>query len=102
MGHEKSERCEFWESLSNTLTAMQADGMLGRTMILIDANGRVGSHPCLAIGDVEQEAENDNGSQLREVLSSFDLFAVNTFWPAGWTWQSTRLTSWSCILSTKT
>ena len=58
--------------------------------ILIDANGRVGSVRGACIGTCDVELENECGARLRSYAGAFMLRAVNTFWPAGPTWCSTR------------
>jgi len=57
-------------------------------ILLIDANARVGSVLCEAVGAIDANIENNNGSRLRQSLSSSSLFAVNTFHSAGHTWTS--------------
>ena len=64
-------------------------------MWMIDANGKVGSHECNAIGSYAAENENDNGLMLREALTEFDMFLPATFGACAegendqWTWTST-------------
>ena len=62
---------------------------------MIDANGKVGSHECNAIGCLAAEKENDNGLMLREALMEFEMFLPATFVDGAgeendqWTWTST-------------
>ena len=62
-------------------------------MLLIDGNARVGSHPAGSVGHHQPEKETSNGAFMRQVMDTFELCAVNTHFPAGWTWQSTRKTT---------
>ena len=61
---------------------------------MIDANGKVGSHECNAIGGHAAEKENDNGLMLREALMDFEMFLSATFGVGvegendQWTWTS--------------
>ena len=48
-------------------------------MWTLDANGKVGSHDCNAIGSLAAERENDNALMLREALLEFDMFLPATF-----------------------
>ena len=62
---------------------------------MLDANGKVGSDECNAVGSYAAEKENDNGLMLREALLEFDMFLPATFGECAeeetdqWTWTST-------------
>ena len=62
---------------------------------MLDANGKVGSDECNAVGSYAAEKENDNGLRLREALLEFDMFLPATFGECAeeetdqWTWTST-------------
>ena len=56
-------------------------------ILLCDANGRVGSTASPGIGAANQQRENFNGSELRRLLETQHLAAVNTFYAVGHTWR---------------
>ena len=56
-------------------------------IVLCDANGRTGSVPSQGIGHANPQRENHNGSQLRKLLDTQHLAAINTFFPVGHTWR---------------
>ena len=64
---------------------------------MLDANGKVGSHECKAIGSLAAERENDIGLMLREALMEFDMLLPATFRECveretdQWTW------TWSVV-----
>ena len=60
-------------------------------ILLVDANGRLGSICTESVGGAEPDVESPNGEELHLFLTEWQLFAANTFWPLGQgTWQSTR------------
>ena len=67
---------------------------VGRPLVLLfDANGRVGGVPSLAVGGVDPQEEDVNGSELHGLLNELDLCVPATFLsPPGncWTWRSGR------------
>lgn len=56
-------------------------------IVLCDGNGRTGSVPSQGIGHANPQRENHNGSQLRKLLDTQHLAAINTFFPVGHTWR---------------
>ena len=48
---------------------------------------------CDNIGRAGAEKETDSGQLFRLMLNRTSMCAVNTLWDAGWTWQSTRMTT---------
>ena len=48
---------------------------------------------CDNIGGAGAEKETDSGQLFRIMLNRTSMCAVNTLWDAGWTWQSTRMTT---------
>eukprot|EP00973_Karenia_brevis_P049135 6815058-Karenia_brevis.AAC.1 len=58
------------------------------TVVLIDANGRVGSIPDMHVGTCQPEVVNENGEMLYGTLAELEMFAENTFVDAGHTWVS--------------
>ena len=52
-------------------------------ILLLDANGRTGTVQSAAIGAVQPQRQNRNGSLLHHLLLHHHMFAVNTFHPAG-------------------
>ena len=61
---------------------------------MLDANGKVGSYECNAIGSHAAERESDKCLMLREALMEFDMFLPATFVEfvrdehEQWTWAS--------------
>ena len=51
---------------------------------MIDANGKVGSYECNAIGCIAAEKENDNGLMLREASMELEMFLPATFTGCAW------------------
>ncbi|CAK0907837.1 unnamed protein product [Prorocentrum cordatum] len=90
MGWSEEARHDFWHLLSETMFTVRAKFHTAHTRIAIDANGRTGSTASQYIGTVDAEVENDNGALLRRFAGEEHLNAVNTCWPAGTTWCSTR------------
>ena len=62
-------------------------------LLAIDADARVGSVTCDNIGGAGAEKDTDSGQLFRFMLNRTSMCAVNTLWEAGWTWQSTRMTT---------
>ena len=76
-GDPGSENREWWRKLVREIR--RAHNPKVGLVWLIDANGKVGSHECSAIGSYAVEKENDNGLMLREALMEFDMFLRATF-----------------------
>eukprot|EP00974_Lingulodinium_polyedra_P101329 9817091-Lingulodinium_polyedra.AAC.1 len=47
-------------------------------MVLLDANGRVGSAPTLRVGDLDAEPQDLSGERLVELCDRFQLMAPQT------------------------
>ena len=62
-------------------------------LLAIDANARVGSETCDNIGGAGAEKETESGQLFRIMLNRTSMYAVNTFWDAAWTLQSTKITT---------
>ena len=81
-------RTEWWRALHKAASCRKSKAPL---ILLVDANGRLGSVCTESVGDVEPDIESPNGEELHLFLMEWQLFAANTFWPLGQgTWQSTR------------
>ena len=58
--------------------------------MLIDANGRLGSHTSAAVGSCHAQTQNGNGKALHSLLLEAGLYATNTFTQVGKaTWFAT-------------
>ena len=81
-------RTEWWRALHKAASGRRTKAPL---ILLVDANGRLGSICTESVGGVEPDVESPNGEELHLFLTEWQLFAANTFWPLGQdTWQSTR------------
>ena len=81
------EKNVFWCAICNELTKVR-NAYPGATVILfIDANAKVGSITCSAIGGASADPENDNGGRLRLFCCEQRLTVVNTFIGSGSTWS---------------
>ena len=84
------ENREWWRSLVREVRRTHSSD--AGLVWMLDANGKVGSHECNAIGSHAAERENDNGLMLREALLEFDMFLPATFGECvreeheQWTW----------------
>eukprot|EP00973_Karenia_brevis_P067264 9353432-Karenia_brevis.AAC.1 len=63
------------------------------TVVMVDANAKVGSAASPAIGPAYDDAETDNGRRMRICLEHLGLAAANTWYNVSWTWISTRKTT---------
>ena len=92
-GNPSSENREWWRKLVREVRRTHNSKV--SLVWMLDANGKVGSHECSAIGSYAAEKENDNGLMLREALMEFDMFLPATFGECAeeendqWTWTST-------------
>ena len=92
-GDPSSENREWWKKLAREVRRTHSSKV--SLVWMLDANGKVGSHECSAIGSHAAEKENDNGLMLREALMEFDMFLPATFGQCAeeendqWTWPST-------------
>ena len=81
---------EWWWQLEARIAQARRAGEL--LLLLVDANGRVGSATSPFIGDAHPETENANGGRLHAALAAIDMCAPATFLDTGlekaWTWQS--------------
>ena len=81
-------RTEWWRALHKAASCRRTKAPL---ILLVDANGRLGSICTESVGGAEPDVESPNGEELHLFLTEWQLFAANTFWPLGQgTWQSTR------------
>ena len=85
------ERTRWWQEAERLLCSFAKSD--DEVLLLMDANARVGSMPCQAIGSVGAEKETPNGTLLREFLESWRLFLPATapvHTGQDWTWTSPR------------
>ena len=62
----------------------------GQVWLLLDANGRLGSHTSAAVGSCHAQTQNGNGEALHSLLLEAGLYATNTFTQEGKaTWFAT-------------
>ena len=62
----------------------------GQVWLLIDANGRLGSHTSAAVGSCHAQTQNGNGKAVHSLLMEAGLYATNTFTQEGKaTWFAT-------------
>ena len=87
MSHE-STRLQWWADLSALMHTVSGKYAIP-WIVLIDANGRVGSTPSSSCGPSRPEKENANGASLRTFCEQFHLKLANTWGPGGHTWTST-------------
>ena len=81
-------RKQWWEELSQIVLGMAPRS--GQVWLLIDANGRLGSHTSVAVGSCHAQTQNGNGKALHSLLLEAGLFATNTFTQEGKaTWFAT-------------
>ena len=83
MHRPEAERHDYWHNLTKQLLTYPP------SFLLIDANARLGSITSPTVGDMGWcEEENDNGTELRCMLETTNLYAVNTLLPneEGYTW----------------
>ena len=88
---DANTKADFWEVLTSYMLAAQQKGH--RTIMLADANSRVGSISSCHFGDEDKEKENANGHLFRFFLQTCSMFAANTWHPIGYTWRSSYGTS---------
>ena len=92
-GNPSSENREWWRKLVREVRRTHSSKV--GLVWMLDANGKVRSHDCNAIGSCAAEKENDNGLMLREAPMEFDMFLPATFGECAedendqWTWIST-------------
>ena len=86
--HE-DQATEFWRQRQADL-ATRPDG--SETILLVDANGRLGSIPTIAVGECAPEQENDAGAIFHCFLLELGCILPSTFpaWHVGqsWTWTA--------------
>lgn len=88
-GHARNERENFFLGVEKLLAQLAALFPSSVPFVCIDANARLGSCSAPGVGGSEPERETDSGELFRGMLCRAALAATNTFWSAGWTWQST-------------
>ena len=81
-------RLTWWADLTALLVQLVARFRIP-WVLLIDANGRVGSAASPVIGPSNPELENPNGCSLRTLAEQIGLMLNNTWGPGGHTWTST-------------
>ena len=87
MHRPPEEREAYWDKLTHHMLDYDT------SFLLIDANGRTGSVQSAGIGpEGWAEEENDNGYQLRTLLGTTNMRAVNTLLPhrEGYTWSANK------------
>ena len=87
------DRSNFFRQTGDLILRMRKAFPRSPVLLAIDANARVGSETCDNIGGAGAEKETESGQLFRIMLNRTSMCAVNTFWDAGWTWQSTRMTT---------
>ena len=87
-GKAASLKERLWEPVWTTSHDLRNKHPEAKLLMLVDANGRVGSVPSRAVGMCESVKENDGGSRLRAYCENFGLALTNTFTNAGHTWTS--------------
>ena len=81
-------RKQWCEELSQIVLGMALRS--GQVWLLIDANGRLGSHTSAAVGSCHAQTQNGNGKALHSLLMEAGLYATNTFTQEGKaTWFAT-------------
>ena len=81
-------RKQWWEELSQIVLGMAPRS--GQVWLVIDANGRLGSHTSAAVGSCHAQTQNGNGKALHSLLMEAGLYATNTFTQEGKaTWFAT-------------
>jgi len=83
-----SEKEGFYDALHSNLRGMQSAYPSALVVCCLDANGTVGQTKANGIGECQPELETANGALLRNFLTEFHLYAVNTYFQAGPTWVS--------------
>ena len=84
---DSGEKNAFWCSMGSELTKVRNAYPEAIVVLLIDANAKVGSITCSAIGGASADPENDNGGRLRLFCCEQELTIVNTFIGSGPTWS---------------
>ena len=81
----EAEKVQWWRKLEVAEAQRHSRAPL---VVLIDANGRLGSQASAAVGQEEPDQESSNGSHFHELAFKWDGVIVNTFWKLGQgTWQ---------------
>ena len=83
-----SEKECFYDALHSNLRGMHSAYPSALVVCCLDANGTVGQTKANGIGECQPERETANGALLRNFLTEFQLYAVNTYFQAGPTWVS--------------
>ena len=74
-------RKQWWEELSQNVLGMAPRS--GQVWLLMDANGRLGSHTSAAVGSCHAQTQNGNGKALHSLMLEAGLYATNTFTQEG-------------------
>ena len=92
--HAKSYNERLWTWISDFISKLP-----GRCipLLLMDANGRLGSIADDAVGDADAQRENFNGRLMRATLGAQHMFAVNTFHAAGNTFLPESRVDYICL-----
>ena len=81
-------RTEWWRASRKAASCRKTQAPL---ILLVDANGWLGSICTESVGGIEPTIESPNGEELHLFLTEWQVLAANTFWLLGQgTWQSTR------------
>ena len=81
------EVAAWWKGFTSVVRKYAKDTP---TIVLADANARIGSEETFVSGTVEREATNHNGQCLLSFARSCDLTLPSTWTPTGPTWRSSR------------
>ena len=87
---DAADKDNFWDSLCEVISLISGKFNKYDIIMMIDANGRVGSIASRSVGLFNPSVENDNGRRLREFLEGNEMNAINTFYNTGDTWQSSH------------
>jgi len=81
----------FWEQVCFEIGREKKQYPCSTTVLLVDANGRVGSHCDAAVRKQElASCDSPNGERLRSLLTQLGLTAVNTHFCIGHTWRGPK------------
>ena len=86
----EEEHSDFWEKLWETMARAKHASRGGTCFLMIDANGRVGSHKSHVIGSKATDVEDRNGFRLCVQLEQDDVYASSTFKCSDWTWRASK------------
>ena len=83
-------RKQWWEEREQIVLRMAP--RCGQVWLVIDANGRLGSHTSAAVGSCHAQTQNGHGKALHSLLLEAGLYATNTFSQEGKaTWFATSV-----------